>query len=301
MQVGVWIPNCRHLATPEIIRHTAVRAEAARLRLGVGERSRGGARRQRGPDRRRHLRSARDPRGGGGRDEPRAPRHHRADRALPQPGGDRQDGLLARRALRRARDPGRGRGVAGGGERGARRAVRGARPDDRRVPGRDAGALDEPRAVLRGQVHPVQRAQVRAQAGAEAASRRSGWAATAAPRCAARPRSAPRGTRSTAPPRSCAPDAAELARALRGARARGAARRSRSATTSACCGRAGARAPPCAAAACWWASRPPWSTASPSCARSASSISCIEFLAPDGAELDEQMALFAERVRPKLA
>ena len=27
MQVGVWLPNCRHLATPEIIRHTAVRAE----------------------------------------------------------------------------------------------------------------------------------------------------------------------------------------------------------------------------------------------------------------------------------
>ena len=27
MQVGVWLPNCRHLATPEIIRRTAVRAE----------------------------------------------------------------------------------------------------------------------------------------------------------------------------------------------------------------------------------------------------------------------------------
>ena len=27
MRVGVWIPNCRHLATPEIIRTTAVRAE----------------------------------------------------------------------------------------------------------------------------------------------------------------------------------------------------------------------------------------------------------------------------------
>ena len=27
MQVGVWIPNCRHLATPDIIRRTAVRAE----------------------------------------------------------------------------------------------------------------------------------------------------------------------------------------------------------------------------------------------------------------------------------
>ena len=27
MQFGVWIPNCRHLATPEIIRRTAVRAE----------------------------------------------------------------------------------------------------------------------------------------------------------------------------------------------------------------------------------------------------------------------------------
>jgi probable F420-dependent oxidoreductase len=27
MDVGVWIPNCRHLATPEIIRTTAVRAE----------------------------------------------------------------------------------------------------------------------------------------------------------------------------------------------------------------------------------------------------------------------------------
>ena len=27
MHVGVWLPNCRHLATPEIIRHTAVRAE----------------------------------------------------------------------------------------------------------------------------------------------------------------------------------------------------------------------------------------------------------------------------------
>ena len=27
MQFGIWIPNCRHLATPEIIRHTAVRAE----------------------------------------------------------------------------------------------------------------------------------------------------------------------------------------------------------------------------------------------------------------------------------
>jgi len=28
MKIGVWIPNCRHLATPEIIRTTAVRAEA---------------------------------------------------------------------------------------------------------------------------------------------------------------------------------------------------------------------------------------------------------------------------------
>jgi probable F420-dependent oxidoreductase len=27
MKFGVWIPNCRHLATPEIIRNTAVRAE----------------------------------------------------------------------------------------------------------------------------------------------------------------------------------------------------------------------------------------------------------------------------------
>jgi probable F420-dependent oxidoreductase len=27
MQFGVWLPNCRHLATPEIIRHTVVRAE----------------------------------------------------------------------------------------------------------------------------------------------------------------------------------------------------------------------------------------------------------------------------------
>ncbi len=27
MDIGVWIPNCRHLATPEIIRHAAVRAE----------------------------------------------------------------------------------------------------------------------------------------------------------------------------------------------------------------------------------------------------------------------------------
>src|SRR6267142_487904 len=27
MKFGVWIPNCRHLATPEIIRTTAVRAE----------------------------------------------------------------------------------------------------------------------------------------------------------------------------------------------------------------------------------------------------------------------------------
>src|SRR5262249_29153470 len=28
MKFGVWIPNCRHLATPESIRDTAVRAEA---------------------------------------------------------------------------------------------------------------------------------------------------------------------------------------------------------------------------------------------------------------------------------
>ena len=28
MKFGVWIPNCRHLATPDIIRDTAVRAEA---------------------------------------------------------------------------------------------------------------------------------------------------------------------------------------------------------------------------------------------------------------------------------
>jgi len=28
MKIGVWIPNCRHLATPEIIRGAAVRAEA---------------------------------------------------------------------------------------------------------------------------------------------------------------------------------------------------------------------------------------------------------------------------------
>jgi alkanesulfonate monooxygenase SsuD/methylene tetrahydromethanopterin reductase-like flavin-dependent oxidoreductase (luciferase family) len=28
MRVGVWLPNGRHLATPELIRRTAVRAEA---------------------------------------------------------------------------------------------------------------------------------------------------------------------------------------------------------------------------------------------------------------------------------
>jgi probable F420-dependent oxidoreductase len=28
MRFGIWLPNCRHLATPEIIRHAAVRAEA---------------------------------------------------------------------------------------------------------------------------------------------------------------------------------------------------------------------------------------------------------------------------------
>ena len=28
MRFGVWLPNCRHLATPEIIRRAAVRAEA---------------------------------------------------------------------------------------------------------------------------------------------------------------------------------------------------------------------------------------------------------------------------------
>src|SRR2546422_9493935 len=27
MNFGVWLPNCRHLATPDIIRSTAVRAE----------------------------------------------------------------------------------------------------------------------------------------------------------------------------------------------------------------------------------------------------------------------------------
>src|SRR4029450_4804456 len=27
MKIGVWVPNCRHLATPEIIKATAVRAE----------------------------------------------------------------------------------------------------------------------------------------------------------------------------------------------------------------------------------------------------------------------------------
>ena len=27
MRFGVWIPNCRHLATPDVIRSTAVRAE----------------------------------------------------------------------------------------------------------------------------------------------------------------------------------------------------------------------------------------------------------------------------------
>ena len=28
MRFGIWLPNCRHLATPEIIRRAAVRAEA---------------------------------------------------------------------------------------------------------------------------------------------------------------------------------------------------------------------------------------------------------------------------------
>ncbi|MFI5375816.1 MAG: LLM class flavin-dependent oxidoreductase, partial [Candidatus Rokuibacteriota bacterium] len=27
MRFGIWLPNCRHLATPAIIRHAAVRAE----------------------------------------------------------------------------------------------------------------------------------------------------------------------------------------------------------------------------------------------------------------------------------
>ena len=28
MRVGIWLPNCRHLATPAIVRRAAVRAEA---------------------------------------------------------------------------------------------------------------------------------------------------------------------------------------------------------------------------------------------------------------------------------
>ncbi len=72
-------------------------------------------------------------------------------------------------------------------------------------------------------------------------------------------------------PRSCGPAVRSWPRSA--PRAGAGCRRSRSATTSACCGRAGAPAPRCVAAACWWASPPRWWTASPSCTRSASSIS----------------------------
>ena len=165
----VWLPNCRHLATPEMIRRAAVRAEAL------------------------------------GYDSVWVSDHVVVPRAnVANFGTTIFDPLITlavvagatsrvrlgttvlivpyRQAVVTAKMVssldalsggrvilGRRRGLGGGGERHARRAVRGARPDDRRVPARDAGAVDEPVAVVLRQVRAVPRPALRAQAGAEAA------------------------------------------------------------------------------------------------------------------------------------
>ena len=169
MNFGVWIPNCRHLATPEIIRGTAVQAE----RLGydsvwVSD----------------HVvvphanvvnfgRTVFDPLVTLAVVAGATSRVRLGTTVLIVPyrnaGGYGQDDLLARRAQRRPGGVRDRRRLGGRRERDAGRALCGARRHDRRVPGGDAGAVDEPRSVVHRQVHAVRRARVRAQAAAEAA------------------------------------------------------------------------------------------------------------------------------------
>ena len=127
MRFGIWLPNCRHLATPETIRRAAVRAEALGYdSVWVSD----------------HVVVPRanvanfgttifDPLITLGVVAGATSRVRLGTTVLIVPvspgGGHRQDGVLARRAERWARDPGRGRGLGGGGERDARRALRGAR------------------------------------------------------------------------------------------------------------------------------------------------------------------------------
>ena len=104
------------------------------------------------------------------------------------------------------------RGLGGRGERDAGRALRRARGHDRRVPARDAGAVDQP---------PRRRspASTRSSAGScsspspcRSRTRRSGSAATAGRRCAAPSSSAPRGIPINRPPAELRAGRAELAR-----------------------------------------------------------------------------------------
>ena len=114
----------------------------------------------------------------------------RHGRAAPAGHRHRQDAGHHRRALRRPSHPRRRRRLDEGGVRAARRAVRGARGRDRRVPRGLQGAVDPGAAELQRQARALRRRASSSPSRCRSRIPPSGSAARARPRCAARSSSA---------------------------------------------------------------------------------------------------------------
>ena len=163
MKVGVWIPSVRRFASNENIRASILQAErlgydsiwtidhviaptadVQAVRPGLRSADRDGAR--------------------GRPDRAHPDRRQRPGAAVPPRRADRQDARLAGRSQQRPHHPRRRVRLERRRERHPAPAVRGARPDDRRVHSDHEGALDESQPELRGRLHQLLRRRVPAAA-----------------------------------------------------------------------------------------------------------------------------------------
>ena len=196
MKVGVWIPSVRRFASNENIRASILQAERLGYDSHLDHRPRHRADRRLQAVRPRLRPADRD--GARGRPDRAHPdRRQRPGAAVPPRRADGQDARLAGRPQQRPHHPRRRVRLERRRERHPAPAVRGARPDDRRVHSDHEGALDQSQPELRGRLHQLLRRRVPAAARPEGRAADLGRRQQPGPPCAAPPSLATPGTRST--------------------------------------------------------------------------------------------------------